>query len=113
MADTLVTYYSELYEMNLALLEMSRQERWDDFVELASHYVIKKEDIATHRNDMLNEAEKESLKVILRQIIENEAVITRNLEMRLNSLKQNLSSLHRGTRASQFYTLQKTSTALH
>lgn len=113
MADTLVKYYRELYEMNVVILEMSRQERWDDFVELAAHYVIKKEDIVNQRNDMLNEAEKESLKVILRQIIENETEITRNLEIRLQSLKQNLSSLHQGTRASKFYTLQQTSTALH
>lgn len=113
MADTLVKYYRELYEMNVVILEMSRQERWDDFVEFASHYVIKKEDIAHHHSDELDEAEKETLKVILRQIIENEAEITRNLEARLKSLKQNLSSIHRGTRASQFYTLQQTSTALH
>jgi len=113
MAETLVKYYRELYEMNVVILEMSRQERWDDFVEFASHYVIKKEDIVNHRSDILNETEKESLKVILREIIENEAEITRNLEIRLQSLKQNLSSLHRGTRASQFYTLQQTSAALH
>lgn len=113
MADTLLNYYRELYEMNQLILEMSREERWEEFVEFATHYVIKKQDIVNQRNDILNDSEKESLKVILQQIIKNETEITHNLETRLQALKQNLSSLHRGTRASQFYSLQQNVTALH
>lgn len=89
--------------MNEAMLDMARQERWDDFVEIASRYVIQKQDILNNSTDALSASEKEELKVLLKQLLENEAEITRNLRTRLNTLKQNLSSIHRGARCSQLY----------
>ncbi|WP_342323917.1 flagellar protein FliT [Kosakonia sp. BYX6] len=107
MAEIILRYYRELYEMNLTILDMAKQERWDDFVEVASRYVIKKQDIFNNSTDALSASEKEELKGLLKQLLDNEAEITRNLRARLDTLKQNLSSIHRGARCSQLYTLHQ------
>ena len=107
MVESIPSYYRELFAMNQDILEMTRQDRWDDFVELASQYVIKKQEIVNLSTDALSVGEKEELKVLLKQLLENEAEITRNLQARLNTLKQNLSSIHRGARCSQLYTLHQ------
>ncbi|MDV5353376.1 flagellar protein FliT [Kosakonia sp. SMBL-WEM22] len=107
MAEMIPLYYRELYEMNLAILQMAREARWDDFIEVASRYVIKKQDIFNNSSDALSASEKEALKALLQQLLDNEAEITRNLRARLDTLKQNLSSIHRGARCSQLYTLHQ------
>jgi len=107
MAEIIPHYYRELYEMNLAILEMAREARWDDFIEVASRYVIKKQDILNNSTDTLSASEKEALKGLLQQLLDNEAEITRNLRARLDTLKQNLSSIHRGARCSQLYILHQ------
>ncbi|MEJ8321601.1 flagellar protein FliT [Kosakonia sacchari] len=112
MAESILQYYRELFDMNLAMLEMTKQERWDDFVEVAADYVIKKQDILTHSTDALSMMVKEELKVLLKELLANEAEITRNLQARLNTLKQNLSSIHRGARCSQLYS-QHQAPSLH
>lgn len=107
MAEIIPHYYRELYEMNLAILAMAREARWDDFIEVASRYVIKKQDILNNSTDTLSASEKEALKGLLQQLLDNEAEITRNLRARLDTLKQNLSFIHRGARCSQLYTLHQ------
>lgn len=101
--------YRELYDISAQMLEMTREECWDDFVELATRYMIKKQDITHLDCGDITAAEKCNLKVVLKQVIDNEAEINRNLRGRLTTLKQKLSSLHHNTQCSQLYSRQQIS----
>lgn len=107
MGEMLPKHIAELYEMNLAMLEMTEKGEWEALIEQAAHYMVKKQNIMDDSVDELSVAERERLKTVLQQMINNEGRITRKLQNRLQTLKQNLSSIHRGTKASQLYSLQQ------
>lgn len=109
MVETMPEFITELYEMNLALHAMTVKEEWDEFIELASLYVMRKHDLADNCASTLSVTEKENLQNILKLMVDNEAEISRNLQSRLNTLKKNLSSLHHGAKCSQLYSLQQVS----
>lgn len=109
MGEVLPKIIVELYEMNLTLLDMAVKEEWDLLVEMAAGYMLKKQDIMEVSADDLSVAERENLKMVLKQMVENEGEITRKLQARLHVLKQNLSSIHRGSTLSKLYSRQQTS----
>ncbi|ANI81726.1 flagellar protein FliT [Kosakonia oryzae] len=109
MGEVLPKIIAELYEMNLTLLDMAAKEEWDLLVEIAAGYMLKKQDIMEVSADELSAAERENLKMVLKQMVENEGEITRKLQARLHVLKQNLSSIHRGNTLSKLYSRQQTS----
>jgi hypothetical protein len=107
MAESIVCYFHELYEMNMLLLNKAQQEQWDRFTKLAECYVIKMQDLP-EKLDMeeLSHEEKERIKMILIQIMDNGTEISRILKVKLNNLTQKMSSLSQGARFSQFYSVQ-------
>lgn len=107
MAETISVYYHELYAINLELLEMVRQEQWDDFIDLAENYIVRMQELSEHMPSDMTESEKEDMKGILRQLMDNEVEISQKLRLRLNTLQTNISSLHRGAKCTQLYSLQQ------
>lgn len=109
MAEVLPELIVELYDMNITLLEMAAKEEWDLLIEMAEGYMLKKQGIMEVSADELSVAERENLKAVLKQMVENEGEITRKLQARLRVLKQNLSSIHRGSTLSKLYSTQQVS----
>lgn len=106
MNKTTSACFQDVYEKNLSLLEMAREERWEDFTEQAEYYVIMLHDIFDREPDELDPDEKDSLRKILQDIQDNEKEITAKLKDRLSFLRENMSRLHHGNKCSQLYSNQ-------
>lgn len=106
MNKTITSYFQDIYKKNLALLEMAREERWEEFVELAEHYVLMLHDVFDRKLPDLDPEGKGSLRVIIKSIQENEKEMTEKLNGRLSFLRNNMSRLHHGNKCSQLYNTQ-------
>lgn len=109
MVKSFFEYYYEIYEMNLRLLEMARQERWDEVLSLAETYVICMHDAPVRTPEEFTDEEKEELTLLLKNIVNNEEEITHKLKSRLDSLTEDMSSLQQSKKQSSLYALQQTS----
>jgi len=109
MGNTVSEDYEDIYQLNLHLLEMVKQGNWDEFIPLAEVYITKLHDVISHQPTDLMPDEKTNLSIILSNLIENEGEIERTLRNRLDFLKKEMSSLHRGKTCSEAYSSQFTS----
>lgn len=106
MNKTITSCFQDIYKKNLALLEMVREERWDEFVDLAECYVIMLHDVFDKDLPDLDSESKDSLCIIIKSIQENEKEIAEKLNGRLSFLRNNMSKLHYGNKCSQLYNTQ-------
>lgn len=109
MGNTVSEDYEDIYQLNLHLLEMVKQGNWDEFIPLAEVYITKLHDVIRHQPTDLMPDEKTNLSIILGNLIENEGEIEKTLRNRLDFLKKEMSSLHRGRKCSEAYSSQFTS----
>ncbi|WP_235895252.1 flagellar protein FliT [Yersinia alsatica] len=109
MVNTLSEDYESIYELNLNLLDMVKQGKWEDFIELAEIYITTLHDVIEKQPLEMIQEEKKSLSVIITSLLENEDEITRILKDRLDVLRKDMSSLHHGNKCSKAYSSQYTS----
>lgn len=88
------------------LLEIVREERWQDFIEQAESYILL---INSVIDDFTLKFDAEEI-IMLREMIEllqdNEREISERLEKRLILLKEKMTTLKKGKQCSQLYHLQ-------
>lgn len=106
MNKTTSACFQDIYKENLSLLEMAREERWDEFTEQAERYVIMIHDVFGMEIDELDSEGKRSLLKIMQDIQDNEKEMTDKLKQRLSFLRENMSRLHHGNKCSQLYSNQ-------
>lgn len=109
MGNTVSEDCEDIYQLNLHLLEMVKQGNWDEFIQLAEVYITKSNDVLSQLPTYLMPEEKTNLSLILSNLIENEDEIEKTLRNRLDFLKKEMSSLHRGRQCSEAYSSQFTS----
>ncbi|EPE4190305.1 MULTISPECIES: flagellar protein FliT [Yersinia] len=109
MDNSLSEDYENIYELNLNLLEMARQGKWEEFIELAEIYIVTLHDVIERQPADMMQDEKKSLKIILTNLLENEGEITKTLKNRLDVLQKEISSLHLGKKCNKAYSSQFTS----
>lgn len=109
MGNTVCEEYEEIYQLNLHLLEMVKQGKWEEFIQLAEVYITKLNDVISNQPEDILPDEKTSLSFILKSLIESEDEIEKTLKSRLDVLKKEMSSLHRGKKYSEAYSSQFTS----
>ncbi|QLK63327.1 flagellar protein FliT [Enterobacteriaceae bacterium Kacie_13] len=88
---------------------MVKQGQWDEFIPLAEVYITKLHNVINNQPAELMPDEKANLSFILTNLIENEGEIEKTLRSRLDVLKKEMSSLHRGKKCSEAYSSQFTS----
>ncbi|CNE63951.1 flagellar protein FliT [Yersinia mollaretii] len=101
--------YEDVYKLNLSLLEMAKEGKWDEFIELAEVYIITLHDIIENQPAEMMQDEKKNLSVMLTSLLENEDEITKTLKSRLDVLRKDMSSLQHGKKCSKAYSSQYTS----
>lgn len=94
------------------LLAMVREERWQEFIDLAERYIFMLNDIIDDIPEKLSAEEKDNLIVLIKKLLDNEQEIAERLEKRLLLLKEKMSSLQQGKQCGQFYSLQALSIQL-
>lgn len=104
--------FGYIYKQNLMLLDVVREERWQDFITLAESYIFLLNDVIDHVPEKLNAEEKENLRVLIRQLLANEQEIAERLAKRLSFLKEKMLLLQQGKKGSQLYNLQALSIQL-
>lgn len=110
MDKSITASYEYVYQQNLVLLEMAKQGEWQNFIELAADYVVTLQNILDGQADNLSAFEKEQLKAILQNLIDNETIIIRALQGRLDVLRRDMSTLNLGRKCNQAYASSFTST---
>lgn len=110
MDKTISENYEDIYQQNLALLEMARQGEWQSFIDLTSVYIASIQGVIAMQSDELCAHEKDKMKIILQRIMDNETIIVQEMNMRLNVLRQGMSALNVGSKCNQAYTTSFTST---
>lgn len=109
MVNTLSKEYEDIYLLNLQLLEIAKQGKWEDFIPLAEVYITKLNDVMNNQPADILADDKAALSVVLNNLIESEDEIEKTLRSRLDVLKNEMSSLHRGKKYSEAYSSQFTS----
>lgn len=109
MGKTVYGDYEGIYQLNLDLLEMVKQEKWEEFIQMAEVYITQLHEVLANQPDDILPEEKSNLAVILGNLLENEDEIEKTLRNRLDVLKKEMSSLHRGKKGSEAYSTQFTS----
>jgi len=104
--------FGYIYEQNLMLLNVVREERWQEFIALAESYIFLLNDVIDRIPEMLSGDEKEALRVLIRQLMANEQEIAERLSQRLSFLTEKMTMLQQGKQCSQFYNLQALSLQL-
>lgn len=102
--NTLSADFQHVYQLNIKLLEMARDEQWEHFSQTAEIYIITLQTMLERHRNELNADGKQGLKEKLSELLSNENEMTGILKRRLDVLKENMSSLGRGTRCNQAYT---------
>jgi flagellar protein FliT len=115
MAKTISDCIDDIYHKNLNLLEMVREERWDDFVGLAEQYVLTLQEVFARHPEEFAEQDKDMLRTLIPSLQDNEKEMTERLRTRMVSLRKDMSALHHGNKCSQLYSSQFLSvkTSLH
>lgn len=106
MANFIFDRFEDIYQKNLILLDMIRNERWEDFVSMAEQYVLTLQEVFDLTPSELVEGEKEILQKIILKMQDNEREMTGRLKNRLSNLKKDMSALHHGNKCSQLYSTQ-------
>ena len=106
MANMIHPSFEKIYQSNLDLLELTRQERWDEFTLLAETYIIALRDFVDEGTENLTPEEKERLTEAWQMLLENEAEMVSKLNGRLNVLRNEMSSLNQGNKCSKAYSSQ-------
>lgn len=109
MVNSLSVDYEDIHKLNLNLLDMVKQGKWEEFIELAEVYISSLQNVIEKRPVEMIQEDKKNLRVIITSLIENEEEITRVLKNRLDVLRKDMSSLHRGNKCSRAYSSQYTS----
>lgn len=102
----------EVYKLNIELLNMVKEGRWDEFYESAQRYIVALRGIVDNQVDGLMADEKEHFSLFLNSLIKNENEITKILKIRLNVLSKDIAMLQHGKKSSQAYSSQS-STGFH
>ncbi|TGB97332.1 hypothetical protein CRI64_00105 [Escherichia sp. E2748] len=101
----LISHYDNLFDMNQSMLTMVREEKWDAFLALLDIFLAKAEDLITGTSGLtLSEIERERIKSLVRELMNGTEELIRKVNIRLETLKQNMTSLHQGSKVSQMYT---------
>lgn len=106
MNKTIIACFHEIYNKKLALLEMVREEQWEEFIELEKYYVTMFDEVFDSNIQDLDPEEKVSLRTIIKNIQENEKEMMEKLKSRIHFLKKNISSLDHSNKCSQLYNTQ-------
>ncbi|WP_024527741.1 flagellar protein FliT [Serratia fonticola] len=106
MNKAITICFQDIYKKNLALLDMVREERWEEFVGQAEYYVLMLHDVFDNKVQDLDPEVKASLRTLVEKIQENEKEMTEKLSGRLSFLRDNMSRLHHGNKCSQLYNIQ-------
>lgn len=112
MKEDLPDCFKYIYKQNLVLLDAVREERWQQFITLAERYIFLLNDAIDYVPENMSTDEKEMLRVLIRQLLENEKEIADRLARRLSSLTEQMSLMQQGKQCSQFYNLQALSLQL-
>jgi len=95
-----------LYKKNIMLLEIVREERWQDFIELAESYILLINSVIDDFTSKIDADEMVMLREMVRLLQDNEREIAERLEKRLALLKEKMMILKKGKQFSQLYLLQ-------
>ena len=106
MTTTNHPLFHAIYESNLDLLELTKQEKWDEFTVLAETYIIALREFVDDQANNLTAEEKEQLNETWKVLLENEAEMFSKLNSRLTVLKKEMSSLRQGNKCSKAYSSQ-------
>lgn len=106
MANTLYEIYEEVYKMNLDLLKIAQQGKWDEFTPLAEVYVVKLHDAINNQFADVISNDYSDLSEILIPLVNNEDEIKKLLRDRLTNLKNDISSLNNRKKCTEAYSSQ-------
>lgn len=95
-----------IIQSNQDLLELTRQEKWDEFNVLAETYIIALHDFVEVQSHNMTQEERESFNECWQVLLKNEAEMVTKLNGRLNVLKKEMSSLRQGSKFSKAYSSQ-------
>lgn len=98
--------FDAIYKSNLDLLELTKQEKWDEFTVLAESYIIALQYFVEGNGKNLTPEDKEQLKEVWNVLLENEQQMVSKLNSRLEVLKKQMSSLRQGNKCSKAYSSQ-------
>lgn len=91
---------------NEMLLNLAREEKWDDFMEMVEKYIIYLHDFIKRQAEIDGEGEKERLRHTLQKLLQNEEEIVQRLQRHLNVLSNKMTLLKQGKKCAQAYSAQ-------
>lgn len=106
MANHNPSSFDTIRQSNQDLLELTRQEKWDEFNLLAESYIMALSEFVENQAESLTAEEKAQLNEAWKKLLENEAEMFSKLNSRLNVLKKEMSSLRQGNKCSKAYSSQ-------
>lgn len=95
--------FKNLYDINLNLVALVRQEKWDEFIEQAERYVIALHDVTKMDCRELSSEDKKELKALWQELLRNEDEIVKKLTSRMGVLGTEMAMLSKGRKCSQAY----------
>lgn len=101
--------YELIYQKNLALLGLAQQGRWQDLIDLAPDYLVSLQIAITHHSKDLSEQDKVEIRNCIKRLIDNESIIMQAMKGRLETLRQDMSSLNLGKKCNLAYSSNFTS----
>lgn len=110
--DEPILHFEKIMHSNRELLNLAREEKWDEFIDTVEDYIICLSSFIEKRKGTLSSDNKQALNEALRLIQENEKEMTKRLCDRLDFLTQKMTSLQQGKKCAQAYSAQ-TRQSLH
>lgn len=103
MDKSLISELHRAKALNLNLLELTAQEKWEEFIEGMTQYIVIISDAVALGTEGLSSAEQINVRHIMEKLLENEAVMTQRMRSRLDILHKDMAVINKGKTVSHAY----------
>ncbi|NDJ55692.1 flagellar protein FliT [Enterobacteriaceae bacterium 4M9] len=107
MADLALTAqkYQHALQLSFEMLETAKQGKWDDFIELNTHYIFALQNVLEEHGSS-NHEDEEGVCSSLTHLLNNENEIRQLLKDRLDTLSGKIDSIRQNQKCSNAYSTQ-------
>lgn len=95
--------------LNVNLLELSREGKWDEFIDSMTEYASLLSDAMACDHDDLSDEEQKAVRAVIKNLMENEELMMQSMRTRLDTLRSEMTTLNKGKAASNAYAAPFTS----
>ncbi|MCP2230207.1 flagellar protein FliT [Erwinia aphidicola] len=106
---TLTSGLEQAALLNITMLELTRQGKWDEFIDSMTEYASLLSAAMACDHDHLSDEEQIAVRVVINNLMENEELMMQRMRSRLDTLRSEMTTLNKGKAASSAYAAPFTS----